>query len=207
MGTSVTEWDFTGHTVNCGSQPPPGTDTKRDRVGVEYNLLVPANTHSFSIDFMFVSSEFEEWVCTEFNDTFEIYLESSALNPADFPDHDGDTVPEGNVAFDGAGKPITVNSNFFVLNDCATLWYITGFSGYGFDNVPGFGQVPCSGPGGNTNDAGATGWLTTTAPVTPGETITLKFSIWDEGDGYYDSAVFIDNFQWLPTVVTDPETN
>ncbi len=208
MGTSVTEWDFTGHTVNCGSQPPAGTDTKRDLVGVEYRLQVPANTNSFSVDFMFVSSEFEEWVCTQFNDTFEIYLESSALNPTDFPDHDGDGIPEGNVAFDGAGKPITVNNNYFVLTDCSTLYYLTGFSGLGYALEPGFPPAtPCTGPTGHTNDAGATGWLTTTAPVTPGEIITLKFSIWDEGDGIYDSMVFIDNFYWDTQVVNDPETD
>jgi len=43
--------------------------------------------------------------------------------------------------------------------------------------------------------------------VTPGETITLRFSIWDEGDGIYDSMVFIDNFYWATQVVTDPETD
>jgi len=206
-GTTTVEWDFTGVGVDCNNPPPAGNDVKNNLAWALMQLEVPPNTHSFSVDFLFVSTEYIEWVCTEYNDTFELYLESSALDPATYPDHDGDAIPEGNVAFDGNGKPITVNSNFFVVNDCSTMWYVTGFSGAGFDNVPGFSQVPCTGPSGNTNDAGATGWLTTTAPVTPGEIITLKFSIWDEGDGIYDSAVFIDNFQWLPTVVTDPETN
>jgi len=208
MGTSITEWDFTGYSVNCGSQPPPGTDTKRDQVGMELVLNVPANAQSFSVDFLFVSSEYEEWVCTQFNDTFEIYLESSALDPSDFPDHDGDGIPEGNVAFDATGKPITVNNNYFIVTDCAVMYNITGFSGQGFALEPGFPPaVPCTGPTGNTNDAGATGWLTTTAPVTPGETITLGFSIWDEGDGIYDSMVFIDNFYWDTVPIGDPETD
>ena len=206
-GTVTTEWDFTGVGVDCSNPPPQGNDTKRNLSWMLMMLEVPANTYSFTVDFLFVSSEYAEWVCSDYNDTFEIYLESTALDPASYPDHDGDGVAEGNVAFDANGKPITVNSNFFVVNDCATMNYITGFSGVGYGNVPGVSQVPCYGGSGNTNDAGATGWLTTTAPVTPGETIALKFSIWDEGDGIYDSAVFIDNFQWQPTVVTDPETN
>ena len=206
-GAITTEWDFTGVGVDCNSPPPAGNDTKFNKTYVAMTLEVPPSVYSFSVDFIFVSSEYIEWVCTDYNDTFEMYLESTGLDPASYPDHDGDAIPEGNIAFDANGKPITVNSNFFQINDCSTMYYITGFSGWGFDSVPGFPQVGCSGPSGNTNDAGATGWLTTTAPVSPGETITLRLSIWDEGDGIYDSAVFIDNFQWLPTVVTDPETN
>jgi hypothetical protein len=30
----------------------------------------------------------------------------------------------------------------------------------------------------------------------PGETITLRFVIFDEGDDILDSSVLIDNFQW-----------
>jgi len=192
-GTSVTEWDFTG-AASCGAPTPPQNDTKFDLTYLNMTMLVPANTYSFSVDFFFATTEYPEWVCTAYNDTFEIYLESSALNPADYPDHDGDGIPEGNVAFDGVGLPITVNNDFFVVTNCATMY-----------NIPGFG-FDCGGPTGNSNDAGATGWLTTTAPVNPGETITLKLSLWDEGDGVWDSVVFIDNFQWHTTPVTDPQT-
>jgi hypothetical protein len=53
---------------------------------------------------------------------------------------------------------------------------------------------------------GSTGWLTTTAPVTPGDTLKLRFAIFDEGDGIYDSSVLIDNFQWLAGAVSAPIT-
>jgi hypothetical protein len=36
---------------------------------------------------------------------------------------------------------------------------------------------------------GATGWLTSKAPVAPGETITIEFIIRDTGDPNYDSSV------------------
>ena len=49
---------------------------------------------------------------------------------------------------------------------------------------------------------GATGWLTTQAPIAPGETFTLEFMIWDAGDGVLDSSVLIDNFQWIGGSVT-----
>src|SRR5690606_22610217 len=48
----------------------------------------------------------------------------------------------------------------------------------------------------NSICGGATGWLFTNAPVSPGEEITLHFSIWDTGDHQWDSAVLLDNFAW-----------
>ena len=87
----------------------------------------------------------------------------------------------------------------------------TGAGGFGGGGFGGGG----GGGGGSMNEAppplgipigGSTGWLTTTVPVTPGEEITLHFIIFDEGDHIYDSAVLIDNFQWLATPTTAPTT-
>ena len=59
------------------------------------------------------------------------------------------------------------------------------------------------------DDAGATGWLVTQAPVEPGEEFSIRFAIWDTGDQAWDSTVLIDNFQWIAnagtvTVGTEP---
>ena len=55
---------------------------------------------------------------------------------------------------------------------------------------------------------GATGWLTSQAPVEAGETFTLEFMIWDTDDGTLDSSVLLDNFTWsekpVPTETTRP---
>jgi hypothetical protein len=58
------------------------------------------------------------------------------------------------------------------------------------------------GTGSQASGGGATGWLTTTTPAKPGETITLEYIIWDTGDSQYDSSVLIDNFIWQPGPVT-----
>ena len=60
--------------------------------------------------------------------------------------------------------------------------------------------------GDGLRQGGATGWLTTTTPVTPGETATLRFILFDEGDEILDSAVVIDNFQWQLMAAAGPET-
>ena len=50
---------------------------------------------------------------------------------------------------------------------------------------------------------GATTWLTTDAPVVPGETIQLELMLFDVSDGILDSVVLLDNFRWglQPAVV------
>ena len=53
---------------------------------------------------------------------------------------------------------------------------------------------------------GATGWLTTTAPVSPGEVITIQFIIWDTGDANWDSSVLLDHFTWQPGTTTTGTT-
>ena len=59
------------------------------------------------------------------------------------------------------------------------------------DTIIGSGFGPDSGA-----SHGATRWLTVTAPVTPGEQIILRLTVWDEGDGILDSTVLLDNFKW-----------
>ena len=57
-----------------------------------------------------------------------------------------------------------------------------------------------------STNGGATGWLSSQAPVQPGEAFTLELMIWDTGDGVLDSSVLIDNFSWAEgevSVATD----
>ena len=82
--------------------------------------------------------------------------------------------------------------------ECIVLRGTLDGSGYGsgYDDDDGLGEP----------NGGSTGWLTTTAPIAPGEDITLRFVIFDESDGIYDSAALIDNFTWGATSVTGPTT-
>jgi hypothetical protein len=43
---------------------------------------------------------------------------------------------------------------------------------------------------------GGTGWLAIHWNVQPGETIELRFVVWDTGDALYDSVVVLDQFEW-----------
>jgi hypothetical protein len=45
-------------------------------------------------------------------------------------------------------------------------------------------------------DAGATNWLTTSAPITPGEVFTIEYMIFDVADHAWDSLTLLDSFEW-----------
>lgn len=81
-----------------------------------------------------------------------------------------------NVSFDGQLNPVSVNVVFFDPSLADDL------EGTGF---------------GAWNDAAATAWLETRAPVTGGEEFDLLLAIWDTGDDLFDSTVLVDRFEWL----------
>ena len=188
-----------------GSPPPgypkaakgcPGASDANDIVNLVLKVKVPNNAKGFSFDFNFYSGEWPEYVCTDFNDSFVAWLTSSA-----WQGKSGDY----NISFDGNGNPVSVNNGFFDVCSpaglkCASMPAAATcklnnaeLQGTGFYDVGSFGG--CS----QSSGGGATGWLTTQAPVTPGETITLQLMIWNTGDEAYDSSVLLDNWQWTAT--------
>ena len=154
--------------AGCGGADAP---TVYDYTELRLTLKVPANALSFSFDFNFLSAEYPEWVCKAYNDRFLALLTSKAVSNG----------VESNISFDARNNPVTINNGFFTVLDAPSL------VGTGYELFdPNVG-----GPAG-----AATGWLTTTSPVVPGETITLRFIVFDEGDHILDSAVLLDRFRW-----------
>ncbi len=185
----------------CGTSYPDST--ANDLVQVRFVLKAPQNAKSLSFKFNFFSAEYPEYVCKSYNDRFLAVLESGALDASKLPAGQcktGTATPQCNISYDSKGEPVTVNNGFFDI--CQTPGYpgtctkpVTLLKGTGYEVLRG------SQPTG-----GATGWLTTTAPVKPGETVTLSFMVFDEGDGILDSAVLIDDFRWEATPVQAPNT-
>ncbi len=163
-----------------------------DYVELAVTMKVPTNAKSFSFQFNFLSAEYPEYVGTQYNDKFLAILDSQSY--------------QGNVSFDKNGNPVTVNVAFFDVCDTADI--CNGQQ----QNVCSRNANELQGTGYEQNDqnglriGGGTGWLTTTAPVTPGETATLRFILFDEGDHLFDSAVLIDNFQWQLEPASGPST-
>ena len=195
-GTGAAPTGFPKASPSC---PNSGiSSTVNDVIDMKLQIKVPANAKGFSFDFNFFSGEWPEVVCTTYNDSFIAYLKSNAFNNG----------KADNISFDSKNNPVSVNNGFF--DRCSP-------KNLACDNFPpsyqacAGGDAELKGTGfynpddncftgsGNDSGGGATGWLTTKAPVQPGETITLEFLIWDTGDHIYDSSVLLDKFTWETT--------
>jgi hypothetical protein len=169
-----------------------------DSVVLRIKIRVPTNAKGFSFDFKFYTTEYAEYVCQAYNDSFVTILETKAPLPPTL---------DRNVSFGPNGDPINVNSAFFLACSPDTAWNGKAFAcplgtaelvGTGFDAIPaGLGKIAQN---------GATDWLRTTAPVVPGEDMTVSFMIWNVGDHWLPSSVILDNFQWSAETVTTPVT-
>lgn len=181
--------------------------TARDAIALELEIKTPTNARAFSFDFDFYTYEWPQYVCGPFNDFFVALLASS--HPS--------TPADGNISFDKFGNPVSVNNGFVEVCDPATGMLSPGgklfecalgtseLVGTGFDTQDGlvvgdlFGEQELS-------SHAATGWLSTTAAVVPGETIRLRFAIWDMLDEILDSTVLLDRFTWTLVEPTAPTT-
>lgn len=160
---------------SCFGTCPAGTGAN-DSVNLRLQLRVPTNAQSFAYQFRFFSWEYWDWSCSVYNDFYLALLGSSATGlPAD-----------GNISFDANGNPVSVNNSFFQV--CAPMGCSMCPSGTGALAGTGFDV--------GAPDGGATEWLQTTAPVVPGETMTLELMIFDVSDNVLDSAVLLDSFEW-----------
>jgi hypothetical protein len=148
---------------------PPSSEINDD-VALEVKLRAPTNATGYQFNFRFYSFEYPEWVCDFYNDQF-IALVSPAPTGA----------INGNICFDSMNNPVSVNLGFFdVCDGCPA------------------GPGDMVGTGFNAwDDAGATIWLQTQAPVEAGKEVTIRFAIWDTGDDAWDSTALIDNFKWI----------
>jgi hypothetical protein len=194
----------------------PGDSDVHDSALLRLRIRVPTNAQGLQFQFRFFSHEYPIYLCTQFNDFFLVLLASQ------HPD-----IPEDyNISFDAGGNPVSVNNAFFTSCEALTCGANSMMmSGPDVNPMDGcvdaltcnpttnlcetsLGACP-DGPGDvlaydpDSGNSGATAWLTTSAPVVPGEIIWLDFHIWDTGDSALDSLVLLDNFKWLlePTEV------
>lgn len=160
--------------AGCSGTCPAGAGAN-DSVNIRLQIRVPTNAKSFSYDFRFFSSEYWTFQCSIYNDFYLALLKS--------------TVPgiptDKNISFDEKKNPISVNNGFFDV--CVPQ---------GCNTCPG-GVGELAGTGMQLNNTGgATKWLTTDAPIVPGETMQIELMIFDVTDSQFNSVAVLDNFRW-----------
>jgi hypothetical protein len=175
-----------------GSAPDPfstGGDDMQDAVEFKLDLTVPEGVTGFSLDFIFMSVEYEEWIGSSFNDKFYIIMNGGqTTNGQDqvinFTECSNPGVYSDFQNANGQWCYIAINTAF---SEPCSNW-TTDIAGTGYE---------C-----NIGEGSSTGWLTTTQSVQPGESFELRFHIHDTSDQIYDSGVILDNFQWQGGTVT-----
>lgn len=200
LGNPITDPDYSGGTTSAAPQdwldkngnqyPAAPSCPKSGRTGTVYDAVMltleiktPSTAKSFSFNIYFITKEYPNYICSDYNDFFIALLDSEYTsdnpelqNPAD-----------KNLAMDSLGNPVGINlAPAGLFTQC--------------ENYPGKGVTSCIGKeelqGTGFASNGGTGWLTTSGNVVGGEIITLRLAIWDLKDHWYDSIVLIDNFRW-----------
>lgn len=186
----------------CGQGQDESQVPIRDYTEIRLTLTAPINAGSFTFDFNFFSEEYPAYVCRGFNDTFLAMLTSKKY-------------PTGNqIAYDPNNGRINVNNGFFqactgiVQQDNLGYTHTCAFPLSDLNNTAYELKYCCTGlTDGNLNKgSGGTKWLKTTAPISAGETFTISFIVFEEGDGILDSAVNVDNFRWGSQSIQNPVT-
>jgi len=169
---------------DIGGSDPYSSDTNMIHDSVEFTvtLVAPPGVTGFSMDYIFMSQEYEEWIGTQFNDRFYVVMNAPQTTGGVDQVINFTQCSDPNQYYDfqqGGQKWCYIAINTAFSEPCSNP--VTDISGSGMECAAG---------------GSSTGWLTTTWPVNSGEVFTLKFHIHDTSDQSYDSMVLIDNFLW-----------
>ena len=194
---------------NAPGCPNPSGNQAMSPIMVTLKIKVPDNINSFTLDTNFFSSEFPEWVCSDYNDFFVELLDSTYMgtgsnaNPTDknlafyTPNGGATKYPVGvNLASANAGLfTQCVNGAIGCNGTASTISTCTGT-----DELQGNGlyidSTNCLDGTNEGKAGGGTGWLQTRGNLTPGEIMTLRIAVWDTSDDALQSLAVIDNFAW-----------
>lgn len=167
---------------SCGGST--GTTGKtNDPVMLKLRIRVPESAKSFSFNLYFLTIEYPNFICSQYNDFFVALLDSTYTS--DNPELQNPL--DKNLGRDSLGNPVGVNlAPAGLFKQCVNATNKGVTSCISTEELQGTGF----------ESSGGTGWLVTRGNVVPGEVITLRLAIWDLGDHALDSMSLIDNFKW-----------
>ncbi len=188
-----------------------------DSVMIRLKLRAPTNARAFSFNSYFFSSEYPEFVCSDYNDQFVALVDTPGGTPSPIPNPVDKNLLTHQDLTTKSKWPIGINvakgTSLFAVCDPA----VSNSGSLCFDadvNAQscklGVGDLLGTGFEAKTSgscdvEGGGTFWLTTAGNVVPGGIVEVRLVIWDVGDTAYDSLALVDGFKWL-TNATLPGT-
>ncbi len=166
-------------TSNCNNENPEENQELANLAGVAVSDIFDVTVLSFdfvpafnnvTFQYVFASSEYNQYVGSEYNDVFAFFLNGNA--PAD----DVAVLPGTSTIIDVNNVNVCTNSSYYINNTSQPTT---------FCNI----TLPSANL--NTTMSGLTTVLTVNAPVNTGVTNTMELAICDVGDCNLDSNVFI----------------
>lgn len=171
-GSSFSDADLTAIDANATN----------DVVIFQFDAVLDPLATVLTIDYQFMSDEYNEYVCSTFNDVFGYFVSGPGI-----------TGTQNIALVPGTANPVTIasinNGSVGINGDIANCIDLTQ-SALFTDNTGGTITMEYDGIT-NKIRASATG-------LTPGETYTVKFAIADVADGAFDSAILIDVISGFP---------
>ncbi len=199
---------------NCGAGNAGSPATANDSAMLVLTLRAPTNAKAFSFNTYFISAEYPEYVCTNFNDQLIALVDT----PNGTPSPIANPIDKNLMTYSSGGQkwPIGINianaTSLFATCDAAQLMNAAcsgskvgaGSCSLGASGLAGTGFEKPSGS--SCNVGGGTYWLSTAGNVIPGDTVQIRIAVWDVGDSSFDSVALVDGFTWLANA-TLPGTN
>jgi large repetitive protein len=146
-----------------------------DACALSFDFVANANT--ITVQYVFASEEYNEFVCSQFNDVFGFFVSGPNPMGGNYTFQDVAQIP-------GTTHPVSVNTinngtpgESYQASGCTSLAYSSLFN----SNISGT----------TIEYDGFTVVLTATVNIVPGESYSFKFAIADASDSALDSGVFI----------------
>jgi hypothetical protein len=189
---------------NCGMGNAGNPTKANDSVMLKLRLRAPTNAKAFSFNSYFISAEYPEYVCTNYNDQFIALVDTPVpTTPIPNPIDKNLMIYNDGVAKWPVGINVANGTDLFRICNATEVMNMTCSTSNVNSKSCSLGPSQLTGTGFEkpTNSAcyigGGTFWLTTSGNVVPGEIVELRIVVWDVFDSAYDSVALIDGFDWL----------
>lgn len=178
---------FPREAPRCGGVTP--SSNAHDGIALHLTLDVPPGANGFRLLLKHHTHEWPSYACSPYTDEAAVLVSPAPAGAID-----------GNVALDGEGNPLSVNSN--LIDVCACAGGPPCIAG-GLTYACSAGAGELAGTGFDGGPGAATQWLELRVPAAAGARIEVRLVLWDSGDGILDGTTLFDGFRWITDAPAD----